>query len=202
MIAKCGYNRKTKREVIYGPESLAGAAFVELYTHQGIGQIILFLKFWRISNQTGRLLRVAVAWTQLAGGISHPILTDTSTNLPHLKVRWISSLRTFLNGIDAKIELDKDQVPLPQRQYNEHIMDKILCPDAFSDADINIINNYRLYLQAVTIADLTTACGTRLDPFLMQGRTSLLSSMTRWKRINQARSNEAAWVKWRSDMRI
>jgi hypothetical protein len=108
-----------------------------------------------------------VAWTQLATGISQPILTNTSTNLANLKVRWISSLRTFLNDLDAKIGLDKDQFPPPQRQYDEQMMDKILWPDAFSDADINIINNCRLYLQAVTITELTTACGTRLDPFLM-----------------------------------
>jgi hypothetical protein len=46
IVAKCGYYRKTIRAVIYGPSTLAGATFLELYTHQGTGQIMLFLKFW------------------------------------------------------------------------------------------------------------------------------------------------------------
>jgi hypothetical protein len=111
-------------------------------------------------------------------------------------------LHTFLNNIDAEIELDKDLVPLPQRQYNEHVIDKILSSKAFSNADINIINNCRLYLQAVTIANLSTACSTRLNPFLLQGRTSLLSSTTCWITINQARPNKAVWRKWCRAMRI
>jgi hypothetical protein len=62
---------------------------------------------------TQEFLRVALAWTQLAAGISQLIVTN-KTKLPHLKVRWLSSLQTFLHDIGVKIELDKDQVPLPQ----------------------------------------------------------------------------------------
>jgi hypothetical protein len=58
-----------------------------------------------------------------------------------------------------------------------------------------MISNCWLNLQAVTIANLSTACGTQLDPFLMQGQTSLLSSATNWITINQARPTEAAWIK-------
>ena len=111
IIAKCGYNRKTKTEVIYGPTILAGAGFIGLSTIQGTGQIMLFLKFWRTDCQTSRLLRVALAWAQLSTGTSQPILTDTTTDLPHLKVRWLHSLRDFLQEIDAEIEIDHDQVP-------------------------------------------------------------------------------------------
>ena len=59
IIAKCGYNRKSKTEIIYGPKSLAGAGFVDLYTIQGTGQIKMFLKFWRTTCQASRLLKVA-----------------------------------------------------------------------------------------------------------------------------------------------
>jgi hypothetical protein len=46
MIAKCGYNRKTKREIVYGPAHLGGANFRSLYSVQGVGQTISFLKYW------------------------------------------------------------------------------------------------------------------------------------------------------------
>jgi hypothetical protein len=122
IIAKCGYTRKTKTEVTYGPTILAGVGFDGLYRVQGIGQIMLFLKFWRTDCQTNRLLRVVMAWAQLSAGTSQPILTNTTAALPHLKVRWLHSLRDFLKEIDAEIEIDHNQVPQIQRQYDMSIL--------------------------------------------------------------------------------
>jgi hypothetical protein len=126
IIAKCRYNRKTKKDVLYGPTILAGAGFVGLSTVQGPGQILLFLKYWRTDCQTSRLLCVALAWAQLSAGTSQPLLTNTTTALPHLKVRWLHSLWDFLKEIGAEIEIDHDQVLQIQRQFNQHIMDKVL----------------------------------------------------------------------------
>jgi hypothetical protein len=52
--------------------------------------------------------------------------------------------------------------------------------DKVTNKEINRTNNRQLYLQAVTIADICTACGTRFDPFFLEGQTSLLSSTTNW----------------------
>jgi hypothetical protein len=54
----------------------------------------------------------------------------------------------------------------------------------------------------VTISDLCTACGTRLDPFFLKGETSLLSSTTNWITTNQQRPGEPAWKTWRRAMCI
>jgi exonuclease III len=43
IIAKCGYNRHTKREILYGPLEYGGASFRHLYVQQGIGQVTSFL---------------------------------------------------------------------------------------------------------------------------------------------------------------
>ena len=48
IVAKCGFNRHTKREVLYGSTHLGGAEFSEsLYDKQGIGQVPAFLCHWR-----------------------------------------------------------------------------------------------------------------------------------------------------------
>jgi hypothetical protein len=44
IVARCGYNRNTKREILYGPMTYGGANFRHLYMHQGTGQLILFLR--------------------------------------------------------------------------------------------------------------------------------------------------------------
>jgi hypothetical protein len=106
IIAKCGYNRKTKREVIYGPASLGGANFRSLYSVQGVGQVTSFMKYWRSPSQAGKLLRIAVAWTQYSVGTSISFLTDVRTRLPHMETKWLRSLRAYLQFVGGTIELD------------------------------------------------------------------------------------------------
>ena len=124
---------------------------------QGEGQILQFLKFWRTHNNTGKLLRVAVAWLQLHTGVSFSLLANVTTVIPHMVTRWLPSLRTFLATIHGTISLDKTYVPPIQRTHDEYIMDTILQSEAFTTAQIKILNYCRLYLQVVTVSDLCHA---------------------------------------------
>jgi hypothetical protein len=74
ITAKCGFNRHTKMEVLYGPRDLGGAEFCHLITQQGICQTTYFLRHWRSQSSVGKLLKSAVAWTQLSVGTSYSIL--------------------------------------------------------------------------------------------------------------------------------
>jgi hypothetical protein len=53
IIPKCGFNRNTKRDIIFGPMELGGANFRHLYDQQGIGQVQLFLKLGELIPQPG-----------------------------------------------------------------------------------------------------------------------------------------------------
>ena len=44
IYAKCGYNRKTSRKVLYGPEQLGGAGFIPLKVITGTGRCLNFIK--------------------------------------------------------------------------------------------------------------------------------------------------------------
>ena len=197
IIGKCGFNRNTKRLIIYGPTSLGGCSFRHLATEQGLGQIQTCLKFSRTDSQPGRMLRIALAWVQLAAGTSVSLLTDVKTPLPHCESKWFLSLRTYLNKIDGHLELGFPTVPPPQRVKDQYIMDIVLSSKKFKPEAIQLVNYCRLYLQAVTIADIAEANGTHLDPALLRGSPSLLSSMTTLLWINQERPSEKAWGCWR-----
>jgi hypothetical protein len=188
ILPKCGYNQKTARKIIHGPSDLCGGQFLPLYTMQGEGQIMQFLKFWRTKTDTGKLLRVAVAWLQLNTGVGFSLLDNVTTVIPHLATRWLPSLRTFLASINGTIQLDRTYVPPIQRVHDEYIMDTILWSEAFTIAQINILNYCRLYLQVVTVSDICQANGTHADASFIFGYPSTLpSSQTNWKTINQSR---------------
>ncbi|KAI2491614.1 hypothetical protein MHU86_22931 [Fragilaria crotonensis] len=76
LVARCGYNRNTKREILFGPASLGGATFRDLYVEQGIAQISSFIHHWRQYTTIGKMLRITVAWIQVSVGVSYSILEN------------------------------------------------------------------------------------------------------------------------------
>ncbi len=196
MIGRCGFCRKTKQEIIYGPASLAGACFHHPYGEQGTGQTMFFLKYWRSGGHAGTLVRIALSWAQLQAGTSQPILLDCTTSLPHLESCWLASLREFLAECNGTIEVDNAYVLPLQREHDVYLMDLVLASCQFSDEEICTINYCRLYLQALTLSDISLADGVRLDPYLLRGHNSPKASCTTHHKVNQARPNEASWRIW------
>lgn len=164
ILAKCGFNRNTAIAIRYAPLSFAGCGFVQWYTLQGEGQILLFMKHWRTTTIISYTLRIALSWSQWQSGTAAAILTDTRTALPHLESRWIKSLRTFLLSINATLRLDNAFTVPRERQHDQHIMDYVVNSRNFSQADIVIINYCRLYLHITTISELFDASGERILP--------------------------------------
>ena len=199
LIAKCGYNRKTKREIIYGPACLGGANFRSLFTIQGTGQVLSFIKYWRSPSQAGKLLWIAVAWTQYSIGMSTPFLSETGTPIPQMEVKWLKSLRGYLHHVGGSLQLDRSYVPGLERAHDQYIMDVIMQSTRFTADEIRKLNYCRMYLQAVTLSDITNATGDRLDMHMLHGnRDHINSSTTTWHHINQQRPHDESWDLWRA----
>ena len=199
IVARCGYNRNTKREILYGPMSYGGANFRHLYMHLGVvGQLTTFMRHWR-QPQTipGKLLRCAVAWTQMSAGTSYSIFQRVYEDLPQLESKWLRSMRTFMSEIDASMDLVDNGVPPLQRAHDSYIMDHIMGSNLFTALQIRRLNYCRLYLHAVTISDLTDATGHRLDSSKLRGIPQLTSSTTTWLHVSQERPSEEVWTLWR-----
>jgi exonuclease III len=197
IVARCGYNRNTKKEILYGPLALGGANFRHLYVQQGIGQVATFIRHWRMRSTAGKLLRIAVSWFQQQTGVSYSILETVNTCLPHLESKWIGSLREFLATTGMHLKLDQSSVPKLQRRYDHHIMDAILASRAFTEPEICRLNYCRLYLKAMTVADIVTIDGKQIDQTKWKGDPSLLSSRTHGNSIYQAKPSERVWQLWR-----
>ena len=197
IVPRCGFNRNTKKEILYGPLELGGASFRHLYVQQGIGQVGLFMRNWRLKSMAGKLLRIAVGWFQLQVGMSYPFLENVSTPLPHLESKWLSSLRDFLASIDCSLHIDDTAIPELQRHHDSHIMDSILASRAFTAAEIRRLNYCRLYLQAQTLSDLVTLGGRSLDKAKLVGNPSLMSSTSHGVQINQSSPSDVDWKLWR-----
>ena len=198
MVSHCGYNRYTAKEILFGPKFMGGAAFFHLFDIQGVGQVNLFLKFWRSSPhcQSGKILRVALSWTQFCAGTSAPILLDTTTPLPHLESTWITSLRQYLFECQATIEVDTPFVPAIQRTNDAYLME-IAHSHNFTKGQTKRVNYCRMYLNVVTVSDIANAAGTHIDPGMYSGNLNSMSSSSKWHPVNQARPDDKSWKQWR-----
>jgi hypothetical protein len=115
------------------------------------------MKHWRTpDSQIGRMLRIAVAWAQQCAGTGSSILSDTTTKLPHLECKWITSLRKFLQDIEGQIQLRHDFVAPLQRQYNSFLMDIAIKSKKFGKAELKRINYCRMYLGVLLLSLLSS----------------------------------------------
>ena len=144
IVARCGYNRNTKKELLYGLIEYGGADFYHLYRWQGYQQIKYFLRQLRLNTPVGNMIRCALAWIQWSVGVSFPILNQVDTPLPHIESKWVASIRSFLSVTKLTIQVDTDYVPPLQREEDSYIMDSVIQSTKFSPADIRIINYCRL----------------------------------------------------------
>ncbi len=114
LTARCGFNRNTRKEILYGPLDLGGANFRQLYVEQGLGHLNLLIRHWRTGSVAGRLLHIAVAWFQSQTGVSYSIVERVDTALPHVESKWLCSLRNFMCSIKVLLCLDSSGIPALQ----------------------------------------------------------------------------------------
>ena len=202
IVPRCGFNRNTKKAILYGPLALGGASFRSLSVQQGISQVMMFIRQWRKQSIAGKLLRIAVSWFQTQVGVSFSILDRVHDPLPHLESKWLSSLRRFLGTVNGKLRLDTPYLPELQRLHDFCIMDAILSFGKFTSIEICKLNYCRLYLKAVTISDLSCLHGRTLDKNKLSGQFSSLSSYTYGTSIHQERPSESTWTLWKKANRL
>ncbi|KAI2497032.1 hypothetical protein MHU86_17458 [Fragilaria crotonensis] len=163
IVPRCGFNRNTKKAILFGPLALGGACFRSLSVQRGISQVMTFIRQWRKQSTAGKLLHITVSWFQAQVGVSFSFLDCVHDPFPHLESKWLRSLRSFLATINAKLRLDTPYLPELQRLHDFCIMDVILSSGKFTSVEICKLNYCRLYLKAVTLSDLTCINGRKLD---------------------------------------
>ncbi|KAI2497104.1 hypothetical protein MHU86_17421 [Fragilaria crotonensis] len=163
----------------------------------------MFLRHWRRSTVTGRLLRIAVSWFQVQAGISYSFLDRVDSELPQLESKWLTSLRCFLSSIGAHLIVDSFLPPPLQRLHDFNLVDAIQESAKFTASEILRRLNYcRLYLNAMTASDIAKPNGRLLDHCKLNGERSLFSSRTHGISIHQERSSEAEWKLWKKANRL
>lgn len=198
LIPRCGYNRNMSNAIRYAPYELGGAGFKQLYVEQGalmIQQVFKFLNHEQ--SQVGQMLYITLSWTQAFLGVSKPILEDVNQSLPPSGPSILLDLRTFLREINGKLIVQQSYTTPPLRLNDKHIMDVALSQNRWNRRQLIQINSCRRYLQAQSLADITSPLGNRILSNVYNGRDPPDPQTIRIAHFNQRRPETMAWRTWR-----
>ena len=184
--------------VRYAPLHMGGAGFRQLYVEQGALLTQQLMKFLNSPETVlGQLLLMTISWTQAFLGTSQLFLTEVHQSIPPVGPSLLLDVRQFLRTINGSINLQQPPVPELLRIHDRHIMDIVLHQSQWTTKQVVQINSCRRFLQAQTLADITTIQGTRIQPHAINGMNLPGPSTIRGATFNQKRPSDAAWRAWK-----
>jgi hypothetical protein len=169
LLPKLHVNRNTARSIIYGPESLGGLALPDIYTLQGSDYLQLFLGNLRIQDRTANLIHINLTYLQLLAGVGLFFLNPPFKNFLWIESGWISSLWEFISQVGIQLVYPLQWLPSLPRRQDAYLMQTFQSKNA-SDKDLATLNRCRIFLQVISISDISLADGSALLSEVKEGR--------------------------------
>jgi Reverse transcriptase-like len=196
-LRKKGFHGSTPSEIAVGLKKLGGLQMLDIYAHQGAVKALQIIKLNNTQQQTGKLFRIAYQWWRYEIGIEQcPFtVTETQINLEYSNSKWFNEIWKFLHEFEISIHI-KSHWPNPLREKDRYLMD-IAQEQKLPTKSLRLINQCRLYLQVLTISDITNPQGTQIDISFYTWKDAH-PMKTRWSKTNYPKPNKSAWTYWRS----
>ena len=157
------FQRNCSRTVLYMPIKYGGMGITHMYHLQGQEKLRFMLMHIRRNDDTGKLIRTSMAWSQLEAGLSTVIFDHSYYDIVHyLTPTWVTHLWQYISDCDCDLQL----VDLKQREgvrKNDFFLMDIIHKAQLSIRQKQIFNQIRMFLQVETAADIVKAnSGTQI----------------------------------------
>jgi len=196
LLPKLHLGQHTPRAVLFAGPTYGGLSLPETSIDQAFGQLTLLLGHLKLGDEIGDLIRSFATHLQLHIGSKTPFsllkfsLYEKWIDQPF----WLTSLWSFLNRANASLDIENHWLPTLARASDQMLMDLVLQLN-FDHSQLRQLNACRLYLQVLTVSDISTADGCHLLPSACNGnRDDHRISKLQWP--NSVRpTNWSAWNK-------
>jgi hypothetical protein len=176
-----GFEITFPKSVVHGPISFGGLGFQQLFVESNIGKLEAIICHINKKSPLGKSMITNINWIQMHAGVGTPILKHTN-NIDYIQDNWFDKVRKFMVKNNTAITIQSTWTPKLLREEDFFIMDKIGDVQV-SPAQRKIINNWRLYYQITSIAEITNNCGDQIMPEYFnknQVRLHKSTSVLRW----------------------
>jgi hypothetical protein len=167
-LPKMHINWNMARSIVHGPVVLGGMALPHLSTIQGVDKLHLLLGHLRLEDETGKLLHIDLSYVQLITGSYKFFLNKSYSDYRWVEWGWITSLWSFISTTNITFLYPSLWTPTIPREHDICLMDYFLSL-RLPHATMQILNACRLYLQAVTLSDISSADGKYILPEAKSG---------------------------------
>ena len=185
-LPKLGINRYMKRDVVYGGKSQQGLGIKNLFISQGLTHVNDLIEHVWKNTITGHLIISSLENLRLELGCNIPILASDYDKYEDLILTesWIQHTWRFMSQYDMQVYDDTRQIPTA-REFDEVIMDTFI-EAGITGTRLYRANRCRIFLQALTLADITTGDGIFITKEAWSGERSR----------STCRHNSFEWPEW------
>ena len=169
ILPKMGINRNTPKAVVYGPHELGRMKFLTMETIQAQKGITHWLRHLQWDKEIANNFLITLSAAQLSLGLTTPILDDVALNIPYLEEGVMSHLRSTLKSVGGSLHIKGAWIPHMQREGDRSIMEKCIKitigknGKKITAGTLKRINDIRIFLRVITIADLANLDGTHIN---------------------------------------
>ena len=197
VLQKMGASKTTPYPIRHGPYEMGGLNLMDLRTETGIARIKFLRNALYSDSEAGRLLTLSIKATQLEAGIGDNILAKPDIPLPYIANTWITSLRTFLSHHSIRIDLSNILVIRYNGPRDACLMN-ISHLKGYQPQQQEDINRVRLYLQVITLSDISSADGRDIMLSALHGeRHNEFQNNPTWPRqIEPTASQRRLWKRY------
>jgi hypothetical protein len=139
------------------------------------------LKYSHIDDDiTGQLIRASVEQLKLEIGCNGPTLSLPYDHFSKLATKcWIRQTLLFMDAYQIRIEDTSPDFLLSRA--NDQLLIPLFHGTGIRDDQLDRLNLCRLFLQVLTISDITTDCGTKITKAAWNGdRDTTCTSCYQW----------------------
>ena len=130
----------------------------------------LFIGSIRNQDEAGKLGIASLKFEQMESGYITPIM-NPGTPITYQKWApsiWVESIKNFLYGMDAEIQIPNTTYPQAQREFDVSLMETF--QHQYTGTKILAqLNRCRIWLGVITLSDITDASGHALCPYAASG---------------------------------
>ena len=167
-LQKLGASKTTPTAIRHGPHLYGGLNLVDLRTESGISQIRFLRHAIYSGSEAGKLLLISLKYTQIEAGIQEQLLENPNIYVSYIAPTWLTSLRQFLYTHNITITLT-DTLQIVYSGKSDQCIMNIGFLTRYTHQQQRDINLVRLYLQAITLSDLSDPNGKTIRSTALNG---------------------------------
>ena len=197
-LPRAGIARNFPRIVLHGPIKYQGGGLMHPWFRQQVEKIaVLWESAAYPTTLPAEVVKANFEILRTELGIGGSITTPGFEKLAKCVTQgWTSNLWLGAYRFGIRIK-DTFEDLILHRQHDDYLM-RVFLNQGYHPLRLRTLNYCRMYLQVITIADITTACGAYIRRAVMEGKKDV-TSLQKLDWPNQPKSlKPAMWAEWKN----